>query len=163
MALSYQRLKESLHYAADTGVFSWVKPTGNRTKAGEAAGRTPKRNGYLYIGIDGERYLAHRLAWFFVHGQMPSGDIDHINADRLDNRLSNLRCVTQQGNNQNIRHARSHSKSGVLGVHQGRKGQWLAHITLDGRSRHLGSFKTVDAAQVAYLSAKRALHPTCSI
>lgn len=118
----------------------------------------------MEIGINGRSYLAHRLAWLFVHGQWPDAEIDHKNGDRTDNRLCNLRCVTRQHNLMNQRRPRSNNTTGYLGVCVDReRGAFQARVQVSGRAHHLGRFDTPEAAHAAYVAAKRRMHPTCSL
>jgi hypothetical protein len=114
------------------------------------------------IGVGGRVYHAHRLAWLYVHGVWPAGDIDHINGDPLDNRLCNLRLVDRSVNMQNQRRARADSHLGVLGV-SARGGRFRASIAVRGERFSLGTFDDVHAAQDAYVTAKRRLHEGCTI
>lgn len=119
--------------------------------------------GYIRVMADGQRYKAHRLAWLYVHGEWPAEDIDHRNGVRHDNRITNLRAVPRSVNNQNIRGPLGNNKStGLLGVHK-RGSKWTAHIWAGEKLRHLGTFPDAEAAQGAYLSAKRKLHLGCTI
>ena len=122
-------------------------------------------SGYLRLVIGRKSYAVHRLVWVIEHGASPDGFIDHINGDRLDNRLSNLRCVTRQGNNQNQRLAqRSNKGSGLLGAYWNKRDKrWQSSICVDNKNRHLGNFSTAEDAHKAYLTAKRNLHATCTI
>ena len=147
-----ERLREQLEYSPETGLFS---------RDGREVGSVNKALGYVSTSIDGVTYMAHRLAWLYVHGEWPA-IIDHINGDRTDNRLVNLRSSTSSINNQNRRTASKRSKSGVLGVCWDR-GRWVAHIMTDRKRKNLGRFKTIDEAQTAYLVAKRQLHAGCTI
>lgn len=161
--ITQSKLKELLHYETETGVFTWRRTLCNRAIKGRVAGYKNGR-GYLYIGFNGKVYSAHRLAWLYVYGTFPTNDIDHINGNTIDNRISNLRDVETAINCQNRRQARSGSKSGVLGVgwHK-RVGKWSAQIRISGRSKHLGYFDTPEQAGLAYLEAKRCNHPGCTI
>src|SRR5690606_34614864 len=98
--LTQQRLKELLYYDPETGIFTrLVGRSGPRARAGDVAG-SDNGKGYIRIYVDGRPYKAHRLAWFYMHGEWPE-EIDHRNGERADNRLSNLRPVTRQQNNLN--------------------------------------------------------------
>ena len=110
------------------------------------------------ISIDGRKHLAHRLAWLYVNGYCPPGDIDHINGDRAANRISNLRLATRSENLQNQSKAQKHNKTGLLGVSH-RRGKFRAQIRVDGKKMHIGTFPTPEEAHTAYLEAKRQFHP----
>jgi hypothetical protein len=166
--LTAQRLREVLNYNHETGDFTYRSDRRNGSKAGDVAGWIEKPNGNhkcrRSIEIDQHNYRAHRLAWLYVYGAWPNGVIDHINGDALDNRITNLRDVSQRANVQNQRAASRHTKSGLLGVHwdKGRR-LWLANIRVDGRTRFLGRYGTPEEAHAAYLAAKRKLHEGCTI
>jgi hypothetical protein len=159
--LTPERLREVLEYDPETGVFTWIKRTSIRIVVGKRAGCVNKDN-YLTIRVDGEIEYGHRLAWLYMHGVMPASQIDHINGDRLDNRMSNLRLASQAINSQNQRRARSDNDSGLLGVSK-KRGRWIAQIAADGRRVPLGTYATPDEAHAAYLDAKRRLHDGCTI
>jgi hypothetical protein len=133
-------------------------------KVGSIAG-TNHSSGYLIICVDGEAYKAHRLAWLYVHGEWPEADIDHINGDRGDNRIENLRSVTRSINQQNLRAARGDTNTGVLGVYKTDKKSkpFKSFIKADGHNKFIGNFKTVSEASAAYLFEKRRLHEGCTI
>lgn len=98
-------------------------------------------NGYVYIRIDGKIYSAHRMAWLYHYGYTPRMEIDHIDHDRENNRIDNLRVVTRQENQRN-RSLSSNNKSGVIGVHFDENSEkWRASITLNNKTKHLGSFE----------------------
>lgn len=121
--------------------------------------------GYVVISFLGWKAVpAHRLAWLMHYGHWPTVNIDHINGDRSDNRISNLRDVSQSVNMQNLKEAKSNNKSGLLGVSWSKASQkWTARIKIDRRYMHLGLFETKDAAFTAYLAAKRLHQPGCTI
>ena len=158
--LTQERLKERLNYNADTGDFVW-RLTGQRSNKVKKAGNTSGRM-YLRISVDGVRYQAHRLAWMYVHGEWPDGEIDHINGDGSDNRIDNLRVVSRGENQQNLRAPHKTSTSGVLGAFPCH-GKWKAAIKVDKKNIYLGRYKTKEEAHAAYLDAKRLLHSTCTI
>lgn len=128
-----------------------------REKA-EAVVGTSHGEGYLVVTVFGQKLLVHRVAFAIANGAWPDGHLDHIDGDRANNRLSNLRVASPGENNQNQRHARSDSGSGLLGVRRMRT-RWQAVIKVDGSRKHLGTFDTPEEAHAAYVAAKRDLHP----
>lgn len=134
--VSQSRLAHLLDYDRETGVFTWRRPSSNRVQAGQAAGSL-LTNGYLNIAIDGRRYRAHRLAWLYVYGRMPEDQIDHINRNKLDNRIANLREATNLENHRNMPRQKNNT-SGIIGVSWCAYYQkWRAHITVLGKLIHL--------------------------
>lgn len=156
-----KRLMERLAYDLAAGHFCWRIAPAKQFPAGTRAG-SHNSKGYVVIRTLGGLHLAHRLAWLFVHGAWPAGQIDHINGRRDDNRLSNLRDVSRSVNLQNQRRARSDNSAGLLGVKRARKG-FEARINANGRYLHLGTFETPAAAHAAYLAAKRQHHEGCTL
>jgi hypothetical protein len=157
-----ERLRELLDYDAQTGVFTWKVRTSIRTAVGMRAGGVGGP-GYWMISVDSKRYYGHRLAWLYVFGEWPKdGEIDHINGDRIDNRISNLREVSRSKNNENKREPLPNNKSGYLGVFR-KRSRWTSRIRVNGKTHSLGGFDTPEAAHAAYLSAKRILHEGCTI
>ncbi len=156
--ISHARLLQLLSYDPETGIFTWRVRTSNRIKVGARAG-SRHVGGYTEIGVDGFRYLAHRLAWFYVHKEWPVDEIDHRNGVRTDNRISNIRPATQAENNQNHRGPSSKNMySGIIGAHKCRD-RWAARISVNGYPRHIGVYATAEEAHVAYVEAKQQLHP----
>ena len=157
------RLKEILSYNAETGDFTWIKKPypQARCAVGSTAGSIHK-HGYIVIGIDGKQYQASRLAWVYVNGDVLCLFIDHINGNRKDNRISNIRVATQQQNNHNTRNPRSDNSTGYLGVSISR-GKFVAQIGMNGHNKFLGYFESAADAHGAYINAKRNIHEFCTI
>ena len=99
MNLTHERLLAALDYSPETGIFIW-KISKGRVKGGDIACCHDK-DGYIRIQLDGVRYFAHRLAWFYVHGKFPEPETDHKNRIKTDNRIANLQEATRQINNKN--------------------------------------------------------------
>jgi len=163
--LTAERLREMLQYDPDTGVFTWIVGS-IRNPAGSTAGTT--RSTYQTISIQYVRHFAHRLAWLHYYGEWPKGNLDHIDHDTRNNRIHNLRDVSQAGNMQNQIRAMSHNLSGLLGVSKrvrGKRGTvtYYARIKVGKKVRHLGCFACPHEAHAAYVEAKRRLHETCTI
>lgn len=152
--LTQNQLKRLVTYDPSTGVFTRL--VGKR--AGHPVGSQIK-SGYVHIFLAGHTHKAHRLAWLYMYGEWPSGQIDHINHNRADNRISNLRDVTCAVNHQN-RKRRSNSAAGVIGVTFHRRDRrWQAHIEVCGTPRYLGSYICLGAAIKARLAAETFYHP----
>lgn len=146
-----------LAYDAASGDFSWKESRNGRALKGGVAGSL-NQDGYIAIRIDGIAYLAHRLAFLFMTGAMPTDHVDHINGERADNRWKNLRAVSREVNAQNQRRAAKRNKSGRLGVILTDSGRFRAQIASRGQTYSLGTFSCPDAAHRAYVDAKRVLH-----
>ena len=151
-----KRLHVLLNYNNSTGIFTW-KITRRGCKVGSQAGCTAK-TGYQMIRLDNTLYLAHRLAWLYTHNVWPSNQIDHINGNRLDNRLANLREATNMENAHNRIKMRKNNSSGFTGVRK-ENSKWLAEIKVNYIPIRLGLFNTPEEAHEVYLKAKHTKHP----
>lgn len=136
-------VRASLSYDPETGYFC---------RNGRRVG-TLNKAGYRVISLRSKLYYEHRLAWMHVHGTWPRPFIDHINGNRSDNRISNLRLATAQQNQRNRRRRRDCS-SGFKGVRAHKSsGTWFASIVVDHKVISLGYHKTPELAHAAYVSA----------
>lgn len=168
-------LRQLLDYDPSTGVFHW------RERPLSMFRTTPKRTaehsraiwnkryagkvissvtayGYARIQIFQTYYFAHRIAWMLMKHQWPVNDIDHINGNRLDNRISNLRDATRAENLQNLKKS-GIGASGYKGAHwNSERRKWKSSIKLHGVTHHLGYFSSKEEAHNAYVKAKRRLH-----
>jgi hypothetical protein len=155
--LTAEELRERYTYRKSTGAFTYRQDRG-RMKKGMRAG-TVNGHGYWQLGIGGKFYKASRLAWLYVTGAWPEGQVDHKNRIRSDDRWSNLRDTSHAENQQNCKPLRINNKSGVRGVSWcNTRQRWQAHIQAGGKQRNLGVFKTIEAATVAYKAAEKVLH-----
>ena len=154
--LTQESLKELLIYDTSTGEFVWTKQIPGRRKRKVG---TIRPDGYVMIHIVGKFYLAHRLAWLYINGEWPEGEIDHIDRNPSNNAFANLRDTTHSENMQNLADALRTNKTGILGVccHK-RSGKFHAQIVINGKKKHLGLFTTKEEASSAYHSAKLSLH-----
>ena len=143
-------LRKRLAYRSD-GVLIWKRPFGSRAKAGFAAGWINKK-GYLHMSFNKKKYNVHRIVWAIVKREDPLElQIDHINENKLDNRIANLRRATKKQNACN--------KKAVKGYYFAkRQKKWKGQIRADGKPIHLGYFDTEEQAREAYLRAKEKLH-----
>ncbi len=163
--LTADRLRELLRYEPETGNFIRLVKTGGRYGAnvGTVAG-TKTSEGRVFVSVQSKQYRAHRLAWLYMTGEWPKGEIDHINGEPSDNRWANLRDVSRRVNAQNLRRAHSHSGTGLLGASWGsRDRRFVARIKHQGKYVSLGGFDTAEEAHAAYVAAKRRLHEGCTI
>ena len=161
LALPLEQARELFSYDPDTGELTWVngfrRGNGAMAPAGTVAGCFDGE-GYLVSRTNRTQYKNHRLAWLLYHGEWPKGAIDHIDGDKANNRISNLRMTTNSENLQNQRKPMRHNKLGILGVCMaGHKYRTKVHV--NGADHYLGVFDTPEEAQAAYLKAKRELHP----
>lgn len=155
-------LKKQLLYNPETGGFHWLQTKG-KAKKGCIAGYTDNK-GYLRLMVNTKTFYCHRLAWFYVYGHFPKGQIDHINGNKSDNRLKNLRDVSPVTNMQNKSKALASNKStGILGVTKMNDGKYLAQIRIGKNKVAIGKFGTANEAHQAYLEKKRKHHLGCTI
>lgn len=154
MALTTERLRELYEYSPEDGLF--VRRAGPANRRPKVVQVRPDREGYLRLGIDYRSYLQHRLAWLYVNGAWPVDLIDHINGDRCDNRICNLRLADQSLNQLNRHRAHPINRTGLIGAHLLPSGRFAADIRVDGIQRRLGVFDTPELAHAAYMAAKAA-------
>lgn len=149
-ASNHKFLFEYLRYNETKGEFTWIKRPNKNIHLHTRAG-TKNSAGYRVISLFGKRYLEHRLAWFYVHGEMPEHEIDHINQIRDDNRISNLRQVTRSENQRNK--TRKDSRVDEVGIWWcRRRKRYIAEISLNGKKVYQKSFTDIDEA----ISARKA-------
>ncbi len=148
------RLQELLRYDPDTGVFTWRVKVSKKTVIGAVAGGLDPK-GYVQIKLDWKNYRAHRLAWCYVYGSWPTHEVDHINGNRADNRISNLRHATHAQNMQNRQ--RPSKGRQFIGAYPA-NGRWFSKLSVQGKTLYLGRFDTPEEAQAAYVAAKRKHH-----
>ena len=148
-------LRERVRYEPDTGRLFWVRPfeRAYRVKAGTPAFTSLNRC-YRQGSFGGQGIYAHVAAWLIHYGEYPIGDIDHINQDGSDNRISNLRDVPHAVNGHNAG-VRSHNTSGHKGVSLRKTtGRWHSYINVDGKRKQLGTFADINDAVAARRDAE---------
>jgi len=112
--------------------------------------------GYFCGGLFGKSVKAHRVAWAVYYGRWPEGEIDHIDGDRSNNRISNLRLSTREGNTRNTNVG--HGSSSFRGVQKKPNGKFAAKIRYNGKAHHIGTFKTEEEAAAAYILKAKEHH-----
>lgn len=154
--LTQERVRSLLDYDPETGIFRWRVNRG-RGRVGGPAG-TMSSEGYVVIHVDRVRIHASRLAFLYMEGTIPSGDVDHINRTRNDDRWANLRPATRSQNNANSP-AHRNSVTGARGVHfhKGAK-RYRAQIAKNRQMTSLGYFDTIEEASAAYMRAAKEIH-----
>lgn len=152
LTITKEEICQLLEYNPVTGIFLWLTPTGNST-IGSVAGCI-KPDGYIRIQIRGRLYYAHRLAWLVFYGDWPASIVDHIDGNRGNNSISNLRNASLTENNRNRKRASTKCKKGV----KKNGNRWQARIRAGEKQVHLGTFKTEDEAHDAYCIAAKKLH-----
>lgn len=154
--LTVEQINKYFTYEEETGKLIWKVNKGKRGRIGNIAGCT-NAQGYRRIRLDGKCYREHRLVFLLHHGYLPEM-LDHINNDRSDNRIENLRAVTASQNAHN-RSINSKTTSGVKGVTWDKVNKcWIARITTNRKRKHIGNFNTLKAAEEAIAIAREALH-----
>lgn len=155
--LTQKRLKELLSYDPETGVFRWKIKLSFRTQIGSIAG-TIHLQGYRLIHIQYKKYGAHRLAWLYCNGTWPPSALDHINRNKDDNRITNLRLATRRQNGINVGLNKANT-SGFKGVHWHKRDEvWQVLIHVYKKKIYLGSYKDVMEAAKAYNKAAIRMH-----
>lgn len=165
-AITAEYIRSILHYDPETGVFTWrERPREhfatlrsfkrcNAMYAGKPAGSVNKR-GYIVLGIGKRVYAAHRLAWLWINGEWPNGDIDHIDGTTTNNAWANLRAATESQNMMNAK-IRKDNKTGIKGVHAMRRAtttRYAANVTVNRRRVRIGTFDTLEEAAEKRLAA----------
>jgi HNH endonuclease/AP2 domain len=163
--IDQKTLLSLVSYDPETGEFIWLPreqvtwqiKVWNTKHAGKKAGSVNNR-GYLCIKLGKRTYKAHRVAWLYVFGKFPESEIDHINRNKLDNRIVNLRVATRSQNVLNTSLKKT-NKSGLRGISWYKRGnKWQVQISVGGRSAdkivlHIGYFHDIEQAKKAYNEA----------
>lgn len=145
----YKEFHSKYSYDEKTGIF--------KRKADKSIAGCVNVHGYVQINLNSKLYLGHRIAWLMSYGSVPSG-IDHIDSNRSNNRISNLRPADKRQNAYNRPHQRN-SLSGLKGVHFSKRDKkWIAAISIDGKQTSLGYFNSSIEAARSYDAAAKQNH-----
>jgi hypothetical protein len=145
--LTQDHLKSILDYDLDTGIFTWIKRPNHSSSDGIAGSLGD--TGYLIIGISGYIYKSHRLAWLYVYGEWPKGEIDHIDMNKQNNSIKNLIESNRRLNMSNNKR----KSSGRLTGTRKNVNKWIAQMTVNKKYVYLGTFDTELKAHKAYIKA----------
>jgi hypothetical protein len=151
------KIKDEISYDPEEGTFKWLTKRRGR-KLDKVGGKSTE--GYLIIRILGKYYYGHRLAWYLYYGEWPNTGkhIDHIDRNKLNNKISNLRLVTPKENMFNKVSAKG-KVNNYRGVsYRKDRGKWRAQISINNKCVHLGTFLTEEEAYASYLSAAKEIH-----
>lgn len=155
-ALSIEWLRENMDYNPLTGSFAWKKPGFGRTVGKKIGSRLwSQGKSYLTMKVNGEVYYAHRLAWFYHYGEWPAGYVDHIDEERTNNAIANLRLATPAQN------AARRTTTRLIGPSRGVFPHgigFVARIHYEGHRHYLGYFTTAEAAKAAYEAKAKEIH-----
>jgi hypothetical protein len=161
-SLTQAQVHAALDYERATGAFTWKRretytASSNSRLTGRSAGTLGAGN-YVYICIDGAKFLAHRLAWFWMTGAWPRATVDHIDGCRGNNAWVNLREATESENKRNMRVSKL-SASGFRGVYLNKKvHRWAVNIRCDGKNHALGMYPTFELACLARIEGEAKFH-----
>lgn len=160
MSLTQERLKELFRYSPVVGIFEKLIGGGrkSRPKRWVLAGGVRRDTGYITISVDGKSYQAHRLAWLYMYGVLPDEEIDHIDGDRSNNAINNLRLATRCENMWNTQSHRN-NRSGIKGVSWDKaRNMWVGRIKAEGKVAFNAYFKTIEEAESAMAEARDRIH-----
>ena len=152
--ITYENIARLLTYNSKTGVLRWLVNANSSIRAYSVAGCN-KHKGYIRVKIMKRLYAAHHLAWVLHYGTWPTKNLDHINGDRSDNRIRNLREANRSQQCWNsIGRSKLGFPKGVSTCHN----RYKAQIEIDGRTIYLGVYDTPDEAHAAYCSYAKDIH-----
>ena len=138
------------HFYYEDGFLKWKLPTNQSISIGSIAGSKNKKTGYWSVGLCGRPYVLHRVIYMYHHGDIDDGlVIDHIDRNKDNNKIGNLRCVTTQVNNFNV------DRNGVRRLPSGR---FQARIKTDGKLESIGTYDSFDEARRVYILEKKLRH-----
>ncbi len=162
----FEEVAQLVDYNPETGVMTWkwredVPNWWNKKYAGKECGRVTNRGyrqlGYTPLGRNTQRLLTHRLAWYIVHNVLPKDQIDHIDGQKTNNQIKNLRDVSGSLNMRNQKMSRANT-SGVVGVYWHKaRGKWRGKVSVNNKKIHIGTFDNISEAE-AVVKAFRAKH-----
>ncbi len=159
--LTQARVRELFDYRSD-GELVWRVRTAQCVKVGDVAG-SPGSTGYKQTRVDGRLYLNHRLIWLWYHGYFSEHGLDHIDRNKVNNRIENLREVSHTCNMRNCKQ-RKNTSSGITGVHWNKeKKKWHVQIRVLKKLIHLGYYDTkLEAAQARWEAEVKYGFPNCN-
>lgn len=137
----FESVTDVLRYEPDTGKLFWTVAPSRKVKIGSEAGCECRTNKLIQVLYRGKQYRVHRIAWEIYYGAPPDGEIDHINGNPADNRITNLRCVSHDENQKNLKVSKR-SRTGVPGVRPTKSGKWQVTV----QNKWVGTFDDFETA-----------------
>jgi hypothetical protein len=154
MSLTQTLAKEFFEHR--DGVLYWKKQTSTRVIAGSKAGRVDT-NGYVIIGLNRKRYKAHRIIFLMLNGYVPP-ILDHIDGNRSNNKIKNLRAATVSQNLQNSKTYKSNT-SGIKGVSWEKdRNKWKVQIMLRGKNKVIRNLEDLELAELVAIEVRNKYH-----
>jgi hypothetical protein len=154
--ITQAELKKLLDYNSETGVFTWKVSPARQVFSGDIAG-TKRKDGYIQIKVKNKLILSHRLAWIYMYGYLPKY-IDHINGQRDDNRIINIRKVSNQQNSLNSKISKNNT-SGIKGVYWDKsRNKWTVRLSIDGKCKFFKRFDDIDLAKLVIEEVRNKYH-----
>ena len=154
--ITQEELKELIDYNSETGVFTWKVSPARQVFSGDIAG-TKRKDGYIQIKVKNELILSHRLVWIYMYGYLPKY-IDHINGQRDDNRIINIREVSNQQNSLNSKISKNNT-SGIKGVYWDKsRNKWTVRLSIDGKCKFFKRFDDIDLAKLVIEEVRNKYH-----
>lgn len=145
--ITQEELKKLLHYDEKTGIFTWAHKRASWLNIGDVAGHL-NITGYITIRANYKSYLAHRLAWLYVYGKFPEKFIDHINNNRSDNRIKNLREATKEENSRNTLKSKKNTSGAKSVFWKKHAKKWQVQMKINGIQKHFGYFDNLEFAEL---------------
>lgn len=140
-------MRERLSYDPDTGALTYSNKAKGNKRAGDKVGCLD-RHGYIKVMFQGKMYYAHRMVWMMINGRLPNGLIDHINGNKVDNRIDNLRESSKSQNGANSELALRGGK--LRGTTRLKNGKFQSQMKCEGKTYYLGTYSTREDARTAY-------------
>jgi len=154
-----RRLEELFLYDKDNGFLIRKITVCSRGLSGSVVGKSFQASGYSLVQVDGHQYWLHRLIWRICYGRDPKEKcIDHIDGNRRNNKIENLRLANKSQNGQNRFGPNKNNYSGLIGVYRTKSERFCSKIKINRKSIWLGTYDTEIDAHRSYLAAKRKLH-----
>jgi len=152
-----ERLRELFDYDPSTGLLTWKEGRKGRfSPKGSVAGR-PRKSGHVFVGIDGPKYAAHRVAWAIHYGEWPTKILDHINRDPSDNRIENLRQADKILNAHNSGKWATNTSGFKCVYWNKQRNKWMVKVMINGFAQYLGLYETKEAAHAAHVCFEKRL------